>query len=334
MGKNEYITNYNQSLLDDINLSVLGFVDVHLNIHGVGKPNQIIGLEEYIKPEKEITLVDKNSLKNLINLYSNRCQSIKFDDIEVYELENENEFSSTYVNLTSLIDSLVYSNIIKFKNKSNLKELKSLYFTNYLLDYIAKISPSRRGVCVWDEGKFINYKNRVEVEFSEDFKIIVDDKRKLFDFTKIFLDLNNLNGIFWKLCTVNKIFKDVSRSISFTRFLQNFSDEINSKKYKLRYEFKEKNNIRTFASNGGFAKAKKYQEKMHPIFDEVFTLFESRKWKSKAECVKYFIKNFYSKNPNTDIELDSKKMVAEITNRINDRAASRKVTLLVDRSTC
>ena len=84
-------------------------------------------------------------------------------------------------------------------------------------------------------------------------------------------------------------------------------------------------------AKGGLTKAEKYREKMNPIFDEVFALFQSRKWKSKAECAKYFIKEFYLKNPDAAIELDSKKLVTEITNRINDRSTSRKVILLADR---
>ena len=101
----------------------------------------------------------------------------------------------------------------------------------------------------------------------------------------------------------------------------------------MRYSFREKDKrqIRSFASTGGLARAEKYREKMTPIFDEVFALFQSRKWKSKAECAKYFIKEFYLKNPDAAIELDSKKLVTEITNRINDRSTSRKVILLADR---
>ncbi|MDC4368361.1 hypothetical protein OHV40_19545, partial [Acinetobacter baumannii] len=107
---------------------------------------------------------------------------------------------------------------------------------------------------------------------------------------------------------------------------------VNEKKAKLRYEFKKENNhIRTFASTGGLARAEKYREKMTPIFDEVFVLFQSRKWKSKSECAKYFIKEFYLENPETEIDLDPKKLVAEITNRINDPSASKNVTLLADR---
>ena len=155
----------------------------------------------------------------------------------------------------------------------------------------------------------------------------------LFDFTKIFLDLNSIIGVFWKFCTINKIFESLANSLSFTRILQDFSSEINKKKNDLRYSFREKDKrqIRSFASTGGLARAEKYREKMTPIFDEVFALFQSRKWKSKSECAKYFIKEFYLKNPDAAIELDSKKLVTEITNRINDRSTSRKVILLADR---
>lgn len=87
----------------------------------------------------------------------------------------------------------------------------------------------------------------------------------------------------------------------------------------------------TQASTGGLAKAEKYREKMTPIFDEVFVLFQCRKWKSKSECAKYFIKEFYLKNPETEIDLDPKKLVTEITNRVNDRSASIESTFLAHR---
>ncbi|MEK5788142.1 hypothetical protein V3528_10150 [Acinetobacter johnsonii] len=83
------------------------------------------------------------------------------------------------------------------------------------------------------------------------------------------------------------------------------------------------------ASKGGQTKAENYRAKMNPIFDELFDLFQNphpvtaRKWKSKSECAKYFIKEFYLKNPDTEIDLDPKKLVAEITNRINDRSTSK-----------
>lgn len=91
------------------------------------------------------------------------------------------------------------------------------------------------------------------------------------------------------------------------------------------------------ASKGGQTKAENYRAKMNPIFDKLFNLYQNshpitaKKWKSKSECAKYFIKEFYLENPETEIDLDPKKLVAEITNRINDRAASRNVTLLADR---
>ena len=123
--------------------------------------------------------------------------------------------------------------------------------------------------------------------------------------------MNSIIGVFWKFCTINKIFESLANSLSFTRILQDFSSEINKKKNDLRYSFREKDKrqIRSFASTGGLARAEKYREKMTPIFDEVFALFQSRKWKSKAECAKYFIKEFYLKNPDAAIELDSKKLV-------------------------
>lgn len=83
------------------------------------------------------------------------------------------------------------------------------------------------------------------------------------------------------------------------------------------------------AAKGGQAKAENYRVRMSPIFDEIFNLFQSshpvtaKKWKSKSECAKYFIKEFYLKNPDTEIDLDPKKLVAEITNRINDRSTSK-----------
>ena len=91
------------------------------------------------------------------------------------------------------------------------------------------------------------------------------------------------------------------------------------------------------ASKGGQAKAENYRSKMNHIFEELFDLFQNphpvtaRKWKSKSECAKYFIKEFYLKNPQTELDLDPKKLVAEITNRVNDRSASIESTFLAHR---
>lgn len=105
-------------------------------------------------------------------------------------------------------------------------------------------------------------------------------------------------------------------------------------------ETKAKNQIKKMASTGGKARANNYNIKMDPIFDKVFLLFQEgdprtgKKWRFKSVCAKYFIKEFYSKNPETDIDLDTKKLVEEITNRLNDLSASKKVTLLADRYLC
>lgn len=105
-------------------------------------------------------------------------------------------------------------------------------------------------------------------------------------------------------------------------------------------EAKFKNQIKKMASTGGKAKASNYNTKMDPIFDEVFLLFQEgdprtgKKWRFKSVCAKHFIKEFYLKNPETDIDLDPKRLVKEITNRLNDLSASKKVTLLADRYLC
>jgi hypothetical protein len=89
------------------------------------------------------------------------------------------------------------------------------------------------------------------------------------------------------------------------------------------------------ASKGGFARAEKYREKMNPIFDEAFNLFTQNnpktgtRWNSKKECANFFIRNFYKNNPDTDIDLDAKKIVQEITNRLNNLYASKRVNMLV-----
>ena len=332
MAKNEYIIEYNENLFNQIRSDMLGFIDVHTGIYAPGK-HEKAKLPKIIKPKQSISLLDKKVMDELINIYSNKCQDIHFDSMEIYELNNENEFTTTFNHLKHIVDNLTYSNIIKLKNIENSISLKPLYLTNYLINYTSKISPSDRLNHVFNEDKFTEYQKRFEKEFSKDFKIITNESEKLFDFTKIFLDLNSIIGVFWKFCTINKIFESLANSLSFTRILQDFSSEINKKKNDLRYSFKEKDKrqIRSFASTGGLARAEKYREKMTPIFDEVFALFQSRKWKSKAECAKYFIKEFYLKNPDAAIELDSKKLVTEITNRINDRSTSRKVILLADR---
>ena len=91
------------------------------------------------------------------------------------------------------------------------------------------------------------------------------------------------------------------------------------------------------ASKGGQAKAENYRSKMNPIFEELFDLFQNphpvtaRKWKSKSECAKYFIKEFYLKNPQTEIDLDPKKLVSEITSRVNEHSASKESTFLAHR---
>ena len=74
---------------------------------------------------------------------------------------------------------------------------------------------------------------------------------------------------------------------------------------------------------------------MNPIFDEAFNLFTQNnpktgtRWNSKKECANFFIRNFYKNNPDTDIDLDAKKIVQEITNRLNNLYASKRVNMLV-----
>jgi len=81
--------------------------------------------------------------------------------------------------------------------------------------------------------------------------------------------------------------------------------------------------IKKMASTGGKAKAKNYSTLMNPIFEDVYNLFKKtnpltgKKWKNKSECTRYFIREFHKKYPTTGIELDSKKLVSEITKRIN-----------------
>ena len=81
---------------------------------------------------------------------------------------------------------------------------------------------------------------------------------------------------------------------------------------------------RLWLSIGNIKKLEKYREKMNPIFDEAFNLFTKNnpktgtRWNSKKECANFFIRNFYKNNPNTDIDLDAKKIVQEITNRLNN----------------
>ena len=335
MAKNEYIIEYNENLFNQIRSDMLGFIDVHTDIYALGE-HEKAKLPKIIKPKQSISLLDKKVMDELINIYSNKCQDIHFDSMEIYELNNENEFTTTFIHLNHIVDKLTYSNIIKLKNIENSISLKPLYLTNYLINYTSKIGPSDRLNHVFNEDKFTGYQKRFEKEFSKDFKIIINESEKLFDFTKIFLDLNSIIGVFWKFCTINKIFESLANSLSFTRILQDFSSEINKKKNDLRYSFREKDKrqIRSFASTGGLARAEKYREKMNPIFNELFLLFEKRnpsnnkKWKSKGECAKYFIKEYYLNNPKTDIDLDPKKLVTEITNRINDHSARRKTALL------
>lgn len=95
-------------------------------------------------------------------------------------------------------------------------------------------------------------------------------------------------------------------------------------------------NERKGRSKGGYVKNENYKAKMHPIFDEAYQLFKNpnlvgkEKWKNKSECAKFYIKEFYAHNRNTDIDLDIRTLVKAITERINEHCASKKITLLAE----
>ena len=105
-------------------------------------------------------------------------------------------------------------------------------------------------------------------------------------------------------------------------------------------ETKTKNQIKKMASTGGKAKANNYNTKMDPIFDDVFDLFQKgdprtgEKWRFKADCVRYYMSEYYNQPYDPSIKLDKDNLVAAITTRINDRSASRKPTLLAESPLC
>ena len=213
---------------------------------------------------------------------------------------------------------------------------------NYLIIYTSKIPIKMRKKHIFDDNALYAFHEKMLNQFNSGVELFTKSTKTRFKYEEIIIDLRGINGFFWKFCTINKIFDSLGYSISFTRVLHDLLENIDRFKKDLKYKNSEisrksKQARKVFASNGGLAKARKYREQMNPIFDQVFILFQGgnpnnhKRWKSKSECAKYFIKEFYLKNPETEIDLDPKKLVFEITNRINDQDTSRKVTFLADR---
>lgn len=323
MSKNEYIFNYNKKILENVNQDLIGLMNLYKGIYfKKGKSVKGIG---FIKPNKTTKVLDTEKFEELINIYSSKCHPIQLNKEDEYELQNENDFPNIFRDLDVIIDSLIGLNIINFKNKENFKILEPLYLTNYLINYTSSINPFDRDLHIFDEDAFEKFKEKLRNEFIDGVKIIKNGENKSYDLMQILLDLKSINGLFWEFCTIRKIFEDVGHSISFTRILQNFANKLESihRKLKNKYRKIQPPLITAIASTGGLAKARNYRKRMNPIFEEVFCLFKNnnptngKKWKSKNECVNYYIKNFYKENPDTEIDLDSKKLVQEITNRIN-----------------
>ena len=130
MAKNEYIIEYNENLFNQIRSDMLGFIDVHTGIYALGK-HEKAKLPKIIKPKQSISLLDKKVMDELINIYSNKCQDIHFDSMEIYELNNENEFTTTFNHLKHIVDNLTYSNIIKLKTLVSNKLFNKLHFKNW-----------------------------------------------------------------------------------------------------------------------------------------------------------------------------------------------------------
>ena len=130
-----------------------------------------------------------------------------------------------------------------------------------------------------------------------------------------------------------EIFKKITKNITRANFLIGHAMSDIS-------EIKAKNQIKKMASTGGKAKANNYNTKMDPIFDDVFDLFQKgdprtgEKWRFKADCVRYYMSEYYNQPYDPSIKLDKDNLVAAITTRINDRSASRKPTLLAESPLC
>lgn len=324
MEKNEYIAKYNQNLFDDIKQELIKL----FSLKGLHVSKKYGVIPTIIKPSINFEFLGESGLINLINLYSSKCCDYKLDSESGYELQNEFVYRKTFKELDIILWRLMYTNIVKLKNKETHKDLEVLYLTNYVIDYSKSIEVKHKKSHIFNISKFEDFKHRVKAEFEIGIQTFPDGSGTSFDAEKMYLDLSGRNGLFWKYCTINKVFDEFSHSINFTRCLHDFLAYIDNVRIS-RFPKKNVKTIKLLASSGGFARAEKYRQKMNPIFDSAYKLFIDRNpqnkktWKSKSECAKYFIKDFYQNNPESDLDLDPKTIVKEITIRINDHCASR-----------
>lgn len=289
------------------------------------------------KPNNQFEILTPKELNALIEKYTKKCFQYYSLDEEREKIKGILKVANSFDELQYLIYSLYYSNLIELKNKENFKDLEKLYTSGFLIDYSTKINVKDRGKHAFNLEEYKSFYDEMCEGFIKGIAppSLTDGT---LDYSSLRVDLMGLNKLFWKYCSINAIFEMVEQSIDLTRYLHDLVNDSKLIKNKLlRNPESQKKYHKDVVSAGGKAKNDNYNKKMNPIFDEVFNLYQNpnlatvKKWKNRTECARYFIRKFYEQHPDTDVSLNESKLVTAITERINERSASRKVTLLAER---
>lgn len=243
-------------------------------------------------------------------------------------------------------------------NKSRNFDFFRMIFDRVSTLYVRGIEDSEKSISFketaenWFKEKSINEMSLVIENFRDqifqnapqpkDFSFITENSFPLDDYTVLMLNYFSVNTILkaYQNCIQmtdekNEIFdleisrnylSEVIESLFILEDLVSHHIGGEAVRYFVEKTIKEERSGRV---KGAQVRYENYKAKMSPIFDEAYQLFinphplTQGRWKSKMECAKYYVNDFYKKFPDTDIDLDHKKLVTEISNRINECSASK-----------
>ncbi len=286
------------------------------------------------KPNNQFEILTPKELKALIEKYTKKCFQYFSLDEEREKFKEMIRVNNSYDEFQYLMYSLWYDNLIELKNQKNFNDLKKLYTSSFLINYSSEIPIKSRIDHQFCLDKFNNFNDEMYASFIKGITPpTLEDGITVLDYSSLHIDMLGLNGLFWKYCSINATFETVGQSIDLTRYLHDLLNDAKIIADKLFQNKKPSVDITKIASTGGRAKANKYLEKMNPIFDEVFDLYQHperakvEKW-TKIECARYFLRQFYLNNPHAQEDnylkdLDPRKLASEITKRINARSTKK-----------
>lgn len=278
----------------------------------------------------KFNIIGETELKEIINKIYPNCSI--FDEPD---FDSPIKMKCSFDQVNTEIFSMTYQNIFKFKIYCNYSILRELYVSSYLLQEISKIPVKERESYQFDQSKFIQFEEGMKFKFKNGINVDIDDNGvKTFNYMDVQEDVSTLCWLFWRYCTIKSLFDRLNDNFKYelVRILHNDIDIAKKFKSKLLLSKEVKNTtaIKLLASSGGKAKAKNYKIKMEPLFQEVYQLYKNgnpeengKKWKSKNKCAQYFIKSYYLKNKDNAIELDAKRLVDELTKKINGSYTSK-----------